>query len=109
MINRVKIEVLGSTYTVATPEDEQYVRTLARELDGQLKQLMDSDPRLSPASALILCAISYADSYRKSESSSDHMRAQLTEYLEEAARARNELESANRELEVLRRQVAKKQ
>ena len=49
---------------------------------------MDSDRRLSPNAALILCAMGYADSLHKSEESADHLRSQLSEYLEEATRAR---------------------
>jgi cell division protein ZapA len=73
MINRVRIEILGAGYTIATPESEEYVRSLATELDEQVRQLMEADVKLSLNEALILCAISYADSYRKSEGSSDHM------------------------------------
>ena len=105
MINRIKVEILGSTYTIATPETEEYVHSLATELDGQVKQLMDADVKLSPNDALILCAMSYADSFHKSEQSSDHMRSQLTDYLEDAAKARIELDDTRRELDKLRRQL----
>jgi cell division protein ZapA (FtsZ GTPase activity inhibitor) len=102
--NRVKIEVLGTSYTISTPEGAEYVRSIARELNTQISGLMDADKRLSPNAALILCAMGYADSLRKSEESADHMRAQLTDYLEDAARARLELDDAKRELGKLRRQ-----
>jgi cell division protein ZapA len=54
--------------------------------------------------ALVLCAINSADQQKKSENSADHLRGQLSEYLEDAARARMELEEARRELDRLRRQ-----
>lgn len=85
MTNRVKIEILGAEYTIATPEEEEYVRRLAREIDAQVSQLLDSDSKLSPNAALILTALSYADSFYKSEQSADHMRSQLSDYLEDAA------------------------
>lgn len=105
MINRVKIRVLENTYTIATPESEDYVQALAAELDGQVRQLIDVDAKLSPNAALILCAMGYADSFHKSEQSADHMRSQLTDYLEDAAKARSELDEARREIERLRRQL----
>ena len=105
MINRVKIEVLGSSYTIATPEDEEYVRALAREIDSELRQLLDQNPKMSPASALILCTMNRADQHKKSEVSADHMRTQLSEYLEDAARTRIELDDARREMERLKRQL----
>ena len=105
MINRIKIEILGSTYTIATPETEEYVRSLAKELDEQARHLLNTDSKLSPNDALILCAMSYSDSFHKSEQSSDHMRSQLTDYLEDAAKARIELDDVRRELDKLRRQL----
>ncbi len=105
MTNRVKIEILGAEYTIATPEEEEYVRRLAREIDAQVSQLLDSDSKLSPNAALILTALSYADSFYKSEQSADHMRSQLSDYLEDAARARIELDDAKREMEKMRRQL----
>ena len=106
MVNRIKIEVLGTTYTITTPEEEQYVRALAKEVDSQVRQLVDQNPKMSPSAALIICALSSMDSYKKSEKSADHLRAQLSDYLEDATRARIELDDAKREVEKLRRQLA---
>ncbi|MEG2174183.1 MAG: cell division protein ZapA [Oscillospiraceae bacterium] len=106
MINRVKIEILGTSYTIATPEDDAYVRALARALDQKLSQTLEANPKMSPMSALLLCALDGADAYKKSEESADHMRSQLTDYLEDAAKARIELDDAKRELERLRRQLS---
>lgn len=105
MINRIKIKVLETTYTIASPESEEYVHALAAELDAQVRELMDVDEKLSPNAALILCAMGFADSFHKSEQSADHMRSQLTDYLEDAAKARSDLEESKHEIEKLRRQI----
>ncbi|MFV0497203.1 MAG: cell division protein ZapA [Candidatus Fimivivens sp.] len=102
MMNRIKIKVLEATYTIASPESEEYVQTLAAELDAQARALMEVDAKLSPNAALILCAMGYADAFHKSEKSADHMRSQLTDYLEDASKARTELDEARREIEKLR-------
>jgi len=104
MINRVKIEILGATYTVATPEEEEYVRALASEIDSQMKQLTDADPKLTPNAALVLCAMGYADMFHKSEQAADNMRAQITDYLDDASKARAELDDARREIARLKGQ-----
>lgn len=106
MINRMKIKVLEATYTIASPESEEYVQTLAAELDAQARALMDIDAKLSPNAALILCAMAYADSFHKSEQSADHMRSQLTDYLGDASTARAKLDEARREIEKLRQQLS---
>ena len=103
MINRVKIEILGASYTIATPEQEEYVLSLANEIDSQMKALTDADPKLTPNAALVLCAMGYADMFRKSEQAADNMRAQITDYLDDAASARAELDAVKKELEQLKR------
>ena len=103
MINRVQIEILGASYTIATPESEEYVLELANELDSQMKLLIDTDPKLTHNSALVLCAMGYADMFHKSEQAADNMRAQITDYLDDAASARAELDAVKKELEQLKR------
>ncbi len=105
MINRVRIEVQGGKYTIATPESEAYVQELARELDEQVDLLINQDARLSLSDCLVLCCMQYLDGYKKSEVSSDHMRNQLSDYVEDAARARIELDEAKREIEYLKHQL----
>ena len=105
MINRVKVEINGAKYIIATPEKESSVHELAKDLDNQVKQLLQSSERISLNDALVLCALNYADAYKKSEDSSDHMRNQLTDYLEDASKARNELDEAKREIDRLTRRL----
>ena len=103
MINRVKIEILGAAYTIATPEPEEYVLSLAEEMNRQLKSLTDADPKLTPNAALVLCCMGYADMFKKSEKAADNMRGQITDYLDDASQARAELDNVKRELERLRK------
>ena len=88
MVNKVRIEIAGSRYVIATPEGEERVLSLGREIDAQVRQLMDGNDRVSLNDALVLCCLNYANAYKKSEESADNMRTQLTDYLEDAARAR---------------------
>ena len=43
MINRVKIEIMGSNYTIASQESESYVISLAEEVNKEVKELMEQD------------------------------------------------------------------
>lgn len=105
MQNTVKIDVLGTSYTITTAESEGYVHSLAEEIDRQVSGILSADTKLSPNGALILVALGYADSLHKAESGADNMRAQVSEYLEDAARAGIERDEAKREVERLRRQI----
>ncbi len=102
MVNKVRIEIAGSRYVIATPEGEERVLSLGREIDAQVRQLMDGNDRVSLNDALVLCCLNYANAYKKSEESADNMRTQLTDYLEEA---RIELDETKRENERLKRRL----
>ena len=104
-MGRVRVEILGIEYNISTNEKDTYVQQLAEELNEKAKSLMEANPWLSQMAALVLCALDSADACKKSEESSDHMRTQLTEYLEDAAKARIELDDAKRELERVKRQL----
>ena len=105
MANKIKIEVYGSRYFISTQEDEGYVLALAGELDERVTQLMTGNSLLSISDALVLCALNYIDLYKKAEVSADNIRSRLTDYLEDAARARAEAEESRRELERLRERL----
>lgn len=54
MVNKVRIEIAGSRYVIATPEGEERVLSLGREIDAQVRQLMDGNDRVSLNDALVL-------------------------------------------------------
>lgn len=105
MANRVKLEICGAGYTLVTSEPAEYVQSLGQQLQSAIDELMQRNSRLSINEALVLCAVNYLDGYNKSERSADNMRTQLAEYLEDAAKARMELDDARREIERLRREL----
>lgn len=105
-INRVRIDINGSKYLISTGESEEYVKSLALELDDQLRGLMQKNGNMSFNDALIICALGYVDSYKKSEQNADNLRTQITEYLEDAARARIEVDEAKREINRLEKALA---
>lgn len=81
MTNRVKIEILGATYTITSQEEEGYIRQLAAEIDEKVNAMLNASPKLTPIAAMVLCTLDYADSLKKSEETADHLRAQITDYL----------------------------
>ena len=104
-LNKVKIEVAGAGYTIATTEQEGYVRDLAKEMSDDIDSLMVRNPSLSMNDALVLCAIAYLSEYKKESANSDHIRSQLKEYLGDTARARMEVDEANRRADRLEREL----
>lgn len=105
MDNRVRIEILGSIYTVFTSESEEYTKSLAREIDEQANRLVTANPKLSQNDALVLVALAYADYARKCEDNADNLRTQVSDYLDEATSTRIELDNTKRELASLKRRL----
>ena len=105
MVNKVKIEVAGASYTIATSEQEGYVRDLAKEMSEDIDSLMVRNPSLSMNDALVLCSSAYLSEYKKEAANCDHIRSQLKEYLGDTARARMETDEANRKADRLAREV----
>ena len=106
---RMKIEIGGKSYIITTTEDEDYVNILAKEINKNVTGLMDKNDTISLNDALVLTTLGYADAYKKSEVNADHIRTQLTEYLEDAARARVEADEARREASALKRAILQKE
>lgn len=96
MANRVKVQILGSTYYVTTNDSEDHMHDIERQISDALSGIMDAKPGLSLADALVMLCLNLTDELSKNESSTDRMREQLSEYLEDAAKARMELDDARR-------------
>lgn len=95
--NVIKITLNGVHYTITTTEPEDYVMRLAHELDEQVHAIIEKNPSLSFNDVMVLCCMGYVDSYRRSEENADRMRSQVSEYLEDAAKARIALDDNKRE------------
>lgn len=102
---RVKVTVLGTTYYLSTTESEEYITSLQFQLNQMLSELQSRHSSVALTDALVLTCFNLLDQNAKAEASADHIRGQLTEYLQDAARARIELEDANREIARLRAEL----
>lgn len=100
----VEVCINGMHYSIATSEPPAYLQELARSVDTQLQRLLERNPSLGFGEAAVLCLLNYADNYRRSEESADHMRTQISDYLEDAAKARIELDEVSRRLETCQRE-----
>lgn len=104
--NKVKLEICGSSYVISTGDPEEYLQGLAERLDHDMNQIMLSTPNASVTAAAVITALGYLDEAEKSAYGADNLRAQLQDYLEDAARARLAAEEAKRENERLRRELS---
>ena len=103
--NKIKLEICGASYVIATTDTEEYILSLAEKLDADMNQMMTNNPSASIATAAVIRALGYLDELKKSTSGADNMRAQIKDYLEDAAKAKLSAEEARREVERLRREI----
>jgi cell division protein ZapA len=104
--NKVEIKIGGASYTIVSEDEPEYVEGLAEELDEEIKSVCYSNPSLSMTQAAVLVALDKADACKKATASSDNLRAQIKDYLEDSARARMEVDVARREVERLNREIS---
>lgn len=104
--NRVQVKIGGASYTIVTEDDTEYVENLAEAVDNEIRSICNSNPSLSITQAAVLVALDQADACKKASASSDNLRVQIKDYLEESARARMEVEVARREVERLNREIS---
>ena len=99
--HKLAIHINGMRYPIRTQEDPAYVNGLAREIDESVRLMIAGGSSMTDA--MVLLCLSYLDNWKKAENNADNLRAQVTQYLEDASKARIELTEVRRELEKLRK------
>ena len=77
MVNKVRVNIAGTPYAIATTDSEKYILGLAKKLDEDITKLLDTNDNLSVTKAAVFCAMDYLDEYRKSTGSAENMRSQI--------------------------------
>lgn len=105
-MEKIQLTIANDTYNISTDDNLDYVAELGAELDKKISALLRDNARISVTQAAIVTALEYADAAKKSEITSENLRGQIQEYLEEAARAKTDVEIAKRELERVSKELA---
>ncbi len=105
-MEKIKLIIANEEYNISTDNDLDYVAQLGEELNRRITDIISGSSRISVTQAAILTALEYADAAKKGETTSENLRGQIQEYLEDAARARTDAEIAKRELERVSKELA---
>ncbi|MBQ2841638.1 MAG: cell division protein ZapA [Clostridia bacterium] len=105
-MEKIKLIIANEEYNISTDNDLDYVAQLGEELNQRITSIISNSTRISVTQAAILTALEYADAAKKGEITSENLRGQIQEYLEDAARARTDAEIAKRELERVSKELA---
>lgn len=107
MENRITVSICGEEYTFTAEEPPSYMQKVAALVDAKMDDILSSS-RVSRADAAVLAAMNIADEYLKSQSTSENLRNQIKNYLDETSRAKSEISELKREIFKLQQQLEQK-
>ena len=103
-MNSVTLNICGTDYVVTTDETPGYMQELATQLDTRIRNVMNSNERISMVMATVITALMQADEAKKAAQSADNLRKQLKTFFDDNNRTRLESDSLRREIAQLRRE-----
>lgn len=104
--NRVSLKIYGNSYTILTEDDPEYVEQLGDLINKEMHDIFNESPNLSQTQCAVLVALDQADACKKANSEAVNLRVQIKDYVEDAARAKLEVDVARREIERLNRELS---
>lgn len=103
--SKIRLNICGSSYVIATSESEDYMQNLADRLNLDMNELMASSSTVSVTTAAVMTALGYRDELEKASGSAENMRRQIKAYLEDAASAKMAAEELRAENNALKRHI----
>ena len=100
-MNRVTVTIAERQFTLLTDEEGVDTQKVAEYVDGKLAELLNQG-KLSLVDACVLTAMNLTQELFREQESSDNLRRQLKEYLEESTKLKLELSEAKREIFALK-------
>lgn len=100
-MNRVTVTIAERQITLLTDEEAEATQRVAEYVDGKLSELLEGG-KLSLMDACVLGAMNITEELFKEQESSENLRRQLKEYLEESTKLKLELSEAKREIFALK-------
>ncbi len=104
-VNKVKLSIGGTEYSILAEDDVAYVKELGRELDRSFTNIMKANKTISTTQAAVLLALDYADESRKATATADRLREQIKDYLDDASDAKSKADWARHEAETLKKEL----
>ena len=97
MENHVTVSICGENYPLVAEEAPSYMQKVGGYVDTKLTELMRNG-RVGKIDAAVLTAVNIADELFKERESSESLRMQLKQSLDEASKAKNEVSELKREI-----------
>ena len=83
MKNKITIELCDKEFSLVSDESEEYVKSLAKEINQMIQETAYKNLRISKADAAVLTCLDLCDQNRKLTENNDNMRKTISEYIDE--------------------------
>lgn len=97
MANRVVVSICGEDYTFVAEESAAYMQKVGTYVGEKMEEVL-SGARVGRTDAAVLTAANIADELFKAQDANQQLRGQIKGYLDEAAKAQNEVSELKREV-----------
>ena len=96
------VRILNYNLTLTSDDDKTYIESVAERVERNVKALSAAMPTRNMTEVALFVAMDYCDRYMKSIGDGTTMRGQIKDYLKDSGAARQQLEEAKKENELLR-------
>ena len=97
MKNKITVELCDKEYSLLWDESEEYVKSLAAEINKMIDTMAYNNLRISKADAAVLTCLDLCDKNRKLTDNNDNMRKQIMMHVDEIAMLNKKLSAYERQ------------
>jgi len=97
MKNKITVELCDKEYALLSDESDEYVKSLATEINQMIEKTAYSNLRISKADATVLTCLDLCDRNRKLTENNDRMRKQITMYVDDISTLTKKLSAYERQ------------
>jgi cell division protein ZapA len=101
----MKVNICGIDYILSSDDDEAHVKSVVDRVSEHVDELLEKNKNFSIPMAATLAALDFCDRSTRAVNDADSLRAQIKEYLEDLAKSREALKTAEKELENLKHEI----
>jgi len=97
MKNKITVELCDKEFSLLSDESDEYVKSLAKEINTMIQETAYKNLRISKADAAVLTCLDLCDQNRKLTENNDNMRKTISEYIDEIGELNRKLAAHERQ------------
>ena len=98
-VNTVNVKISGVEYNLKGEEKEDYLHRVAAYVDKKIKNMMDNNSKLSPASAAVLAAVNAVDDLFKCDMAYKELCEEVDDFEKNEKVLKSEIEELKKQLQ----------